>query len=98
MILQVSTCENVSEAGAKLFRVCYEFLRKNYPDVPAEWLTPISGKLGAHVAVWRFPSLAAKEAYDAKLAADSRWQKLFKEAGPGPFWTSQRDDFYKVEE
>lgn len=97
MIVVVATCDGVTEAGAKLLRTGYDFLRKNYPDTRVEWLTTMSGKQGTHLAVWWHASLAAKEAYDAKLNADPRWQKFFKDAGPGPFWT-QRDDYFNVVE
>ena len=97
MIVVVATCENVTEAGAKLLRTGYDFLKKNYPDTRLEWLTTMSGKQGSHLAVWWHASLAAKEAYDAKLNADPRWLKMFKDTGPGPFWT-QRDDYFNVVE
>jgi hypothetical protein len=95
MIVVVATAEDVTEAGMKTIRAVHDFLKKNYPETRVEWLTPISGKLGTHLGVWWHASLAAKEAYDAKLNADPRWQKIFKDAGPGPLWT-QRDDYFKV--
>jgi len=97
MIVVVATLENVTEAGAKVLRAGHDFLRRNYSETRVEWLTTLSGKLGTHFGVWWHASLAAKEAYDAKLNADPRWQKIFKDAGPGPLWT-QRDDYYNVVE
>ena len=97
MIVVVASFENVTEAGAKLLRTGYDFLKKNYPETRFEWLTTLSGKLGSHFGVWWHLSLAAKEAYDAKLNADPRWQRISQDPGSGPFWT-QRDDYYKVVE
>ena len=98
MIALVSTFEGVTEAGSKLFHTGGEFIRKNYPEVRAQWWRPMSGKFGPSFIIWWHASLAAKEAFDAKFFADPRWQKIFKDAGPGPLWTSQRDDYYNVVE
>ncbi len=97
MIAVVATIEDFTDARAKLLDACYDFLKKNYPGTRLERWTSMSGKQGTRLAIWWHPSLAAKEAYDAKLSADPVWQKLFKDAGPGPLWT-QRDDYYNVVE
>ncbi len=97
MIVVVATLENVTEAGEKVLEACYQFLKKNYPETRLERLSSLSGKLGRRFGVWWHASLAAKEAYDAKLSKDPRWQKIFADAGPGPLWT-QRDDYYSVVE
>lgn len=97
MVVAVATLENVTEAGNKILREGYDFLKKNYPETRIEWLTSMTGKLGVHFAVWWHASLAAKEDYDKKLNEDPRWQKIFADAGPGPHWM-QRDEYYNVVE
>jgi hypothetical protein len=97
MIVVVSTFEGVTEAGAKVGKSVQELVGKNYPEVRLEHWTPLTGKLGANIMLWWHKSLAAKEAFDAKLFADPRWEKIWKDAGSGPFWTSQRDDYYNVD-
>jgi hypothetical protein len=65
-------------------------------DVPVYWLTLLSGKLGAQIGVQEHASLAAKDAYNKKLSADPRWQKISKDAGPRPYWAQRGDCYYVV--
>jgi hypothetical protein len=99
MTYRIRTAVAVTDAGAELIRKAMKFLRDHYPKYALVWLTSVSGELGTHVWVSDYPSMAAMEEYDAKLNADPGWIKLMKEAGPGPFWSSIRDDIYnKVRE
>jgi hypothetical protein len=98
MIVVVSTFEAVNEAGLKIGKTIFELVKKHYPEVNLDWWTPMSGTMGAQMMIWRHPSLAAKEAFDKKVFADTRWEKAWKDAGTGPFWTSQRDDYYSAVE
>ncbi len=97
MVTVISTLEGVTEAGNKVMREGKEVLRKVFPDQRFEYWWTMSGTVGNIRVVWWHASLAAKEAFDAKFQASSAIQKVFTDAGPGPYWASLRDDYFSVE-
>ena len=96
MIYHVRTVAGVTDAGLETIRKAVKFFRDRYPKVHHVWLTSMSGELGTHVFIDDYPTIAAWEEGDAKVNADPGWQKILKEAGPGPLWSSVRDEFYNV--
>ena len=98
MIAVISTLEGVTEAGSKVMREGKAVLKKAFPDLRFEYWSSTSGKLGTVRIVWWHASLAAKEAFDARFFANTAVQKVFTDAGPGPYWASQRDDYVAVDQ
>ena len=96
MVYHVRTVAAVTDAGLEALRKALKYYRERYPKVHLVWLTSMSGELGTHVFVDDYPTLAAWEEHDAKVNADPGWTEIWKEAGPGPFWSSIRDEFYNV--
>jgi hypothetical protein len=96
MVCRIRTATGVTEVGMNVLRTTTKFYRDHFPNVHAVWLTSFSGELGTHVLVVDFPSMAAIEELEARLAVDAGWAKIWKEAGPGPFWSSWRDEYYNT--
>ena len=98
MIYRVPSAVSMTSAGVELVRKTTKYVHDHYPKVSLDWLVNMTGKLNMQHWVMRFPSLAAFEKFNEDLDADAGWKQILEKSGPGPFWTSMEDNFYKVQE